>query len=184
MHLYDANVRVMNDDSTYEFGTSPLTSSQKEEKKSNNEPTLLDRLRTTVEKKVERPAVFVEVPERPGVTVRVSPNITQHQMRSWRKNAGEDTKNGFDPTKFACLVIGHTCTGIFVDGHEVTSESGAPLSFASPEILAMTDTTRPVPDCVRAFFGIDPHVEAAALAIMEAAGYSDTVETVNPTTTS
>jgi hypothetical protein len=33
-----------------------------------------------------------------------------------------------------------------------------------------------------AFFGLDPHVEAAALAIIDAAGYGDTVEqTENPT---
>jgi hypothetical protein len=180
--VFGATVRDMTEESTYEFGTS--LSSAKDDKKAIGEPTLLARLRSTVEKKVERPDVFIEVPERPGVTVRISPNITQHQMRSWRKNAGEDSKAGFDPTKFSCLVIGHCCTGIFVDGQEVTSENGSPLSFASPEVLNMTDTTRPVPDCVLAFFGIDPHVEAAALAIMEAAGYSDTVETTNPTTTS
>ena len=63
----------------------------------------------------------------------------------------------------------------------VTNDDGIYLTFASPEIMAMTNTTRPLPDCVREFFGIDPHVEAAALAIMEAAGYSDTVETVDPT---
>jgi hypothetical protein len=148
------------------------------------EPTLLARLRAEVAKKIERPEVFIEVPERPGVTVRISPNITQHQMRSWRKQAGEDTKAGFDPNRFACSVIGHTTTGIFVDGQEVTNDDGASLSFASPEILEMTDSVRPIPDGVRAFFGIDPHVEAAALAIMEAAGYSDSVETVDPTKTS
>lgn len=167
-------------DNHYEFGSSSSTA----ESSKKGEPTLLSRLRQEVQKKIERAAILIEVPERPGVTVRVSPNITQHQMRSWRKNAGEESKAGFDPTKFACFVIGHTCTGIFVDGQEVTNEDGAPLTFASPEILDMTDTTRPIPDCVRAFFGIDPHVESAALAVMEAAGYSDTVETVDPTKTS
>lgn len=168
-------------DNHYEFGSSSTTA---DSGKKSGEPTLLSRLRQEVQKKIERAAILIEVPERPGVTVRVSPNITQHQMRSWRKNAGEESKAGFDPTKFACFVIGHTCTGIFVDGQEVTNEDGAPLTFASPEILDMTDTTRPIPDCVRAFFGIDPHVESAALAVMEAAGYSDTVETVDPTKTS
>lgn len=168
-------------DNTYEFGS---TTSAKPEKEKDKEPSLLGRLRTEVQKKIERPMIFVEVPERPGVTIHVSPNITQHQMRSWRKQAGEDTKPGFDPTKFSCLVVAHTTKGIFVDGQEVFGESGAPLSFASPEVLDMTDTHRPIPDCVQAFFGIDPHVEAAALAIMEAAGFSDTVETVDPTKTS
>lgn len=148
---------------------------------SSGEPTVLDRLRKELSKKVERAEVQIEVPERPGITVRVSPNITQHQMRSWRRQAGEGTKNGFDPTKFACTVLGHTCTGILIDGEEATNEDGAPLTFASPEILDMTATTRPIPDCVQAFFGLDPHVEAAALAVMDAAGYGDDVEAVDPT---
>jgi hypothetical protein len=164
----------MEETTVYQFGNEAKNESKAE-------PSLLNRLKTEVQKKVERADVFIEVPERPGITVLVSPNITQNQMRSWRKNAGEETKNGLDATKFACYVVGGTTRGIYLDGEEVFSETGAPLSFASPEILEMTDTNRPVPDCVRAFFGIDPHVESAALAIMEAAGYSDTVETVDPT---
>lgn len=144
-------------------------------------PSILDQLKTAVSKKVERPCIYIEVPERPGVTIKVSPNINQNQLRAWRKNAGEETKHGLDPTKFACQVVGHTTEAICINGEEVTNEQGITLTFASPEILEMTNTTRPLPDCVREFFGIDPHVEAAALAIMEHAGYSDTVETVDPT---
>lgn len=143
--------------------------------------TVLDQLKDILAKKVERESVYIEVPERPGITIEVSPNITQHQLRAWRKNAGEDTKNGMDATKFACAVIGHTCKGIYVNNEPVLNEDGVSLTFASQVILDMTGTTRPVPDCVRAFFGIDPHVESAALAVLEAAGYSDTVETVDPT---
>ena len=168
-------------DNIYEFGANKDSAVSHDAPAKSSGETLLTRLRSQVEKKVERPDVFIEIPERPGVSIRVSPNITQHQMRSWRKNSGEDTKAGFDPTKFACAVVGHTTTGIFMDGEEVLGENGNSLGFASQEILDMTDTDRPIPDCVREFFGIDPHVEAAALAIMEAAGYSDTVETVDPT---
>jgi len=149
-----------------------------------DEPTLLNKLRERVSTKVSRPEVLVEVPERPNVAIRVSPNITQNQMRAWRRNAGEDTKAGFDPTVFACYVIGHTTTGIFVDGEEVFDDDGNSLTFASPIVKEMTDTVRPIPDTVRAFFGLDPHVEGAALAIMEKAGYSDTVDAVDPTKTS
>jgi hypothetical protein len=143
--------------------------------------SILEQLKTTISKKVERTAIYIEVPERPGVTIKVSPNITQNQLRAWRKNAGEDSKSGIDATKFACAVIGHTTQAICMNGEEVTNDDGVTLTFASPEIMEMTNTTRPLPDCVREFFGIDPHVEAAALAIMEAAGYSDTVEAVDPT---
>jgi hypothetical protein len=31
-----------------------------------------------------------------------------------------------------------------------------------------------------AFFGLEPHVEAAAVAIIEAAGYGDNVDAVDP----
>lgn len=144
-------------------------------------PSVLDQLKMALSKKVERPSVFLEVPERPGITIEISPNITQNQIRAWRKNAGEDTKNGMDATKFACAVIGHTTTGIFINGEQAVDDDGTPLTFGSDMIMAMTSTTRPIPDCVRAFFGIDPHVEAAALAILEAAGYSDSVDTVDPT---
>jgi hypothetical protein len=144
------------------------------------EDNALTRLRNTISKKVERTVVLLEVPERPGVHVRISPNITQNQMRNWRKQAGEDSRNGLDATKFACMVIGHTTVGIEIDGEEVFDENGNEVTFASPVILEMTETTRPLPDCVRAFFGVDPHVEAAALAILDAAGYSDTVDAVDP----
>lgn len=145
------------------------------------EETLLQKLTSTIKKKVERPVVYIDVPERPGVTLKISPNITQNQMRNWRKAAGEDSRNGMDATKFACSVIGHTTVGICMNGEEVFDSSGYELNFASADVLAMTNTTRPLPDCVREFFGVDPHIEAAALAILDAAGYSDTVETVDPT---
>lgn len=145
------------------------------------EDTQLARLREVVRRKVERAPVLIPVPERPGVSVKVSPNITQSQMKNWRKNAGEDSRNGLDGTKFACLVIGHTTTGIYIDDEEVFDEGGNYLNFAHPIVLEMTETTRPVPDAVRAMFGVDPHIESAALAILDAAGYSDTVAAVDPT---
>jgi hypothetical protein len=55
------------------------------------------------------------------------------------------------------------------------------LNFASSAVLKMTDTTRPIPEAVRAFFGLDPHVEAAAVAILDASGFGDTIEAMDPT---
>lgn len=145
------------------------------------EETQLNKLRDLVKKKVERKPVLIEVPERPGLFVKVSPNITQTQMKNWRKQCGEDSRNGLDATKFACLVIGHTTIGIHMDDEEVFDEYGNIMNFAHPFILEMTETTKPVPDAVRALFGVDPHIESAALAILDAAGYSDTVSASDPT---
>jgi hypothetical protein len=153
-------------------------------KDASQEPTVLDKLRERINKKVERPIKLMDVPERPGVSLKISPNISQHKLRSWRKNSGEDSKNGMDATKFACYVVGNTTVGIIVDGVEAVDENGYELNFASSAILDMTNTTRPIPDAVIAFFGLEPHVEAAALAILDAAGYGDTVDTSDPTTES
>jgi len=152
--------------------------------KSAIETSPLERLKETIAKKVERPTITINVPERPGVQLRIRPNITQQQMKSWRRNSGEDTKAGMDASKFACYLVGHTTDGILIDGEEVFDNEGNGLNFASKEVLKMTDTTRPVPDAVREFFGVDPHIEAAALTILDAAGYSDTVDAVDPTMTS
>jgi hypothetical protein len=143
--------------------------------------TLLDQLKSVIAKSVEREEIYLEVPERPNVLLRISPNITQHQLKSWRRNAGEDRKQGLDTVKFGCSVIGHTTTGIMFNNEIVTNSAGVAVTFASPEVLEMTNTSRPLPDCVQAFFGIEPHIEAAAVAIMEASGYGDLVDTVDPT---
>lgn len=145
---------------------------------SNN---VLNKLKAVVQKRVERQTVEINVPEREGVSLLISPNITQNQLKAWRRNAGEDSKTGLDTVKFACAVVGHTTTSILIDGQVAVDDGGRELTFASPEILEMTGTTRPLPDCVKAFFGTEPHIEAAAVAIMEAAGYGDTVDAVDPT---
>lgn len=141
----------------------------------------LEMLKKVIEKTVKRPNIYIEVPERPGVSICVSPNITQNQLKNWRKSAGDETKNGMDTIKFATSVIGHTTVGIAFNDELVLDENGNQITFASAEVLAMTNTTRPLPDCVLAFFGIEPHVEAAAVVIMEASGYGDSVDTVDPT---
>lgn len=142
---------------------------------------VLDSLKKIIQDKVRRPDVYINVPERPGVQVRISPNISQNQLKAWRRNAGEERKAGMDTIKFSANLIAATTTGILVNDVVVVDDGGIELTFASPEIMAMTNTNRPHPDCVLAFFGLEPHVEAAAVAIIEAAGYGDTVDAVDPT---
>ena len=103
-------------------------------------------------------------------------------MKAWRKNAGEETKNGLDPIRFACQVVGSTTVGMEGDGEEAFDDAGNSLKFAATEVLEKTGASRPVPEGVRNVFGTDPHVEGAALAILEAAGYGDTVDVVEDPT--
>jgi hypothetical protein len=140
----------------------------------------LDKLRAELTKRVRRPEIFLEVPERPSIAVRYSPNITQNQVRAWRRNSGEDTKNGMDATKFACYVLANTCTGIMLDGELARNERGEELVFGSDDIMKMMDADR-VQDAIRAIYVVEPHIEATALAVMEASGFNDSVEQVDPT---
>lgn len=144
--------------------------------------TVLDQLRLEVSKKVERPEIEIPIPEREGVSVVYSPNISQNQLKAWRRNSGENSKDGFDTIKFACYVVGSCCRGIMINNEEVTAANGQAYTFASKEIMEMTGDVRPIPDGIRHFFGIDPHLEATALKILDYSGYGDEVEdAVNPT---
>ena len=156
------------DDQEFDL-TTPRSNREREE-------TPLDRLRAKLEKKIERPNRRIGVPERPGISVEVSPNITQAEMRSWRKQAGEGTKKDFDLTLFSTIVLAKTCRGIWDDEEAMTNENGAPLTFASPEIKEMLDVDRPYPEGVRAMFGNDAHVDAAAIKILELAGFGEEIE--------
>ena len=144
--------------------------------------SVLDQLRGEISKKVERPIIEIPVPEREGVIVKYSPNISQNQLKAWRRNSGENSKDGFDTIKFACYVVGSTCRGFLINEEEVMADNGEPYTFASREIMEMTGDTRPIPDGIRNFFGIDPHLEATALKILDFAGYGEDVEeSLNPT---
>lgn len=169
----------MNENPLYEEAEATEATVKAAKTKAVRSETPLDRLLAVISSKVEIPAVLLEVPSRPGVKLRISPNVSQQQIRAWRKNSGEDSKNGMDSTKFAAYVIGNTTVGVIINDEEV-EEDGHSVNFASPAILAATDAARPVPDAVRAFFGVDAHVESAALAILDASGYGDTVEVEDP----
>lgn len=150
----------------------------------DDEGTLLSRLKNRLQREIRRKDIILPVPERPGISVRFSPNITNHQIRRWRRMAGEDTKKGLDGTLFACHLLGNTCTGIFIDG-ELVTENGYEVTFASDSILAWLEVERPIPDGIQAFYGVDPHVDNAGFAVLEAAGFGDEIEPEeDPTKTS
>jgi hypothetical protein len=146
----------------------------------NDERTLLEQLTEAVTADVSRDDIIVPVPARPGVTLRVSPNITDTQIKAWRRNSGANSKTGMDAIKFGAYVIGNTTKAILINNEEVT-EDGEPINFASDAIATMTGEARWLPEGIRAFFGIDPHIETAAILIMEEAGYGDEIEAQDPT---
>jgi len=130
----------MNENPLYEEAEATEATVKAPKAKTAKSETPLDRLLTLIASKVEIPEVLLEVPSRPGVKLRISPNVTQQQIRAWRKNAGEDSKHGMDSTKFGAYVIGHTTVGIMINDEDV-EEDGHPMNFASASIMAATDTS-------------------------------------------
>lgn len=150
--------------------------SENKENTEIKEVSLLDQLKAVIQKKVERPNVFIEVPERPGVKLLVSPNLTQAQIRNWQKQCGSETQKGLDTTKFACTVVGNATKGLYFHNEEVLQDGQWPVTFGSKVLLEMTNCDKAIPDGVQKLFGIDAHVEAAALAIIDACGFGDTIQ--------
>tara|TARA_Y100000361_G_C10974556_1_gene245737 strand:- start:38 stop:565 length:528 start_codon:yes stop_codon:yes gene_type:complete len=172
-------------DNKDEIITVPAGSAAKETKtddlKAPAKLTVLDQLKEEIAKEVTRPDIEIAVPERQGVALRFSPNISNEQLKSWRRNSTNRKTDELDSIKFSCYVVGQTLTGIYYNDEIVEDANGNVVTFASPEVLEMTQTTRPLPDAIRAFFAVDPHLESAAIKILDYAGYGDDLDAEDPT---
>lgn len=157
------------------------TSTPTSAKSKSKRVTVLDQLKEEISREVSRPEIEMPVPERKGVTVRFSPNITNDQLKAWRRNSTNRKTDELDSIKFSCYVVGQTVSGIYFNEELVLDDEGNAITFASQAIMDMTDTARPLPDAIRAFYAIDPHLENTALKILDYAGYGDDLDTEDPT---
>ena len=83
-----------------------------------------------------------------------------------------------DNIKFACLVVGDTAQEIHVKGEPAICDDGSPLVFNSQEFADMMGVEKfeIVPYGICDFFGVDAHLEATAMLILDSSGYGDDVE--------
>jgi hypothetical protein len=164
------NMSEFNETFSSELGDAPS-----EDKDTKN---VLSQLRAIVSEEVSLPDVEIEVKQRAGVSVIYSPNISNAQLKSWRKKSTNRKTGELDNIKFACLVVGDTAVEIHVNGEPAVLDSGSALTFNSQEFADMMDVEmfEIVPHGIRDFFGVDAHLEATAMAILENSGYGDDVE--------
>lgn len=155
--------------------SSELGDVPSEDKDSKN---VLSQLRAIVSEEVSLPDVEIEVKQRQGVSVIYSPNISNAQLKSWRRKSSNRKTGELDNIKFACLVVGDTAQEIHVNGEPAILDDGSALTFNSQEFADMMDVEmfEIVPHGIRDFFGIDAHLEATAMAILDNSGYGDDVE--------
>lgn len=141
----------------------------------------LDQLRKELLAEVAD-TVTIDVPGRPGWQAVYTTAITGEQLDKWRKGARDRKRSdGIDGVKFAGILLANTNAGIIRKGTPVQLD-GEAATVRHPEFLELLGATGAV-DAVRKLYGLDGHVDAAARAVMQAAGWGDELgDTADPTT--
>lgn len=145
----------------------------------DTDESVLAGLAAELEKEVSRPLVEIEVPDRKGVSVVFDPNFRVKTMQRWYKQAGSESRKGLDTIHFATIVIAQTTRQIKFNG-KVAEVDGVPLNFVSPKLLEMVDADSAIPEGVVRFYGGDTHLQAIAAKIIEAAGFTEDVDALDP----
>lgn len=135
----------------------------------------LEELKALVDAEVELEPVTYDVPTRPGWSIRYSRGITAEQIAHWAGRAADKNKpGGLNQIKWGCLVLATQCEAILHRGQHPT-ETGQPITFRDPDLLALQDT-KSTSEAVRRFYGGKAHhgdgpIVAQAYALLTAAGY-------------
>jgi hypothetical protein len=149
--------------------------------------TPYDRLQEILSQEVENEPITLEVPNRPGVTIKFDTNIRSEDIDFWRKQSTTraDRRRGggdaVDSVKFAALVVYNKAECFLVDGEEVILPNGEELSFVHQDTLKQIFgivAATPM-ELVKKVYASDAHVLAAGGQIVEAAGYGEELAEVN-----
>jgi hypothetical protein len=113
-------------------------------------------------------SVEIDVPGKPGRSVRYGTDLPYEMVAAWRK-AAMDPTIGFNELLFASSVVVFACQAIRTNGEDFT-DNGQPVTFNSSALQAALGVSRPV-DAARRFYGKDGHVIAVAARLLNDAGY-------------
>lgn len=141
------------------------------EEETTTKPNIMTALREELKKKVQNEPVTLKVISRDDVAIRFNTNIEAGLVQQWRKRSSDKSMpDGFDPVKFACIVIANQAEVVIHKGKEAVGNNGEYISFKNNELLEMLGTDRAV-DAVRTMYGVDGHILQTAEKIFVAAGY-------------
>lgn len=130
------------------------------------------------------PTTTIPITGRAGdYAVRFRTDFTGRDLDLLRKKA-KDKKfaDGIDGVKFAALLLAFTCQGITRGGAELSEVLGldAPVTFVTRELQELMATST-ADATVRALYGLEGAVDAAARRLMTEAGWGDEVDAMDPT---
>ena len=124
---------------------------------------------------------LIEVLGRDGYAVRCRTDFTGRDLDNIRKQARDKRySDGLDGIKVAGLLIALTAKAITRNGVDLVLDGESPVTFTSKPLQARYGTSSAY-DTVRAFYGLEGHVDAAGRRLMGEAGWGDEVYAVDPT---
>lgn len=133
--------------------------------------TLLDSLREELKKSVKNRPIVLQVPGRPGMSIKFDANIEAEMLQNWRKACkNKSMPDQFDGLKFACIVVANQADEVIFKGEVIVDADGELLNFKNQRFIEMLDADRAV-GAVRKLYGVDGHIFIAADEIVRAAGY-------------
>lgn len=137
-------------------------------------PRVLDLLREDLQREAEDDTVLLDVPERPGYSVRYGAKVPYERYAAWTKHA-EDRSilGGVNLHRMGRVVLANCCRGILRQGEELVLD-GKPLTFTSPALWEMLGASDAV-SAVDAFYRRDAHVIASSIEVISQAGYGDRI---------
>jgi hypothetical protein len=141
----------------------------------------LEALKQEIAKEVTGDVIVLEVPKRPGWTVRYRCDVEMPLLSRWRKAAADrQMPDGLDELKLCLTVLANQCDALLLNGQEVEGGGGELLTFASKEFLDLVGVGRPI-DAVKRWYGVDGHVLAAAQEVLTESGFGDEATREDPT---
>ena len=137
----------------------------------SNDTTVLASLKEELKRVVKNAPITLQVPSRPGMSIKFDTNVEAKTLQMWRKASNNKSMpDNFDSLKFSSIVIANQATEIFFKGDLAVDESGEVLNFKNQKFLEMLDAPKAV-EGVRKLYGVDGHIFIAADEILRAAGY-------------
>lgn len=123
----------------------------------------------------------IEVLGRPGYAVRCRLEIEGKDLERLRQRSkSKRFADGIDGIKYAALVLATYTTAIIRKGTPLDLGTDAPVTFTTPEFQRLLGTAD-ADSTVRAFFGREGHIDAAARRLMDEAGWGEDAYIVDPT---
>ena len=124
--------------------------------------------------------IVLEVPRRPAYGIRCRTDFTGRDLDLIRQKC-RDKKftSGIDGVKLSALLIAANTIAIVRNGVDLELDGEAPITFVSKPFQKRMGTAT-ADATVRAFYGLEGHVDAAGDRLLAEAGWGDSVYTVDP----